>query len=272
MAIHRCGVLDVKLVKRSAPKLTAHNLGETRPDIAVTREEWGNRAVVDLCSRRSAQDVLDECDAIPRAGQKASRRMLLMLGGPPPFEAEDAWPKERVKKWAEDCQRWVKKAIGPDAVVESSTLHVDERSPHIHITVVPAVRDAKGPKLSAKVVQRRMAGLPDKGREVGPRVLAMVQDSFHRLVSSRYGLARMRKDGPRKAEPIDRDKGLRERLADTQRLLEESARRGRQLAAAGAVDRRRLEWSWARVKGRERRVQAQAQAQVRSPGPEKERG
>ena len=180
-----------------------------------------------------------------------------MLGGPPPFEAEDAWPKERVTRWAEDCQRWVKKAIGPDAVIESATLHVDERSPHIHVSVVPAVRDGKGLKLSAKVCQRRMAGLPDKGPEIGPRVLSMVQASFHAAVSSGYGLARMRKDGPRKAEPIDREKGLRERLVDTQRLLLESERRGRRTAAAGTSDRRRLGQSRARVKGRER-------AQVRS--------
>ena len=273
MAKQRCSVLDVKLVKRSAPKLQAHSIGETRPDEAMGREEWLRHPVIQAVNlERSAVEVdaiLKACDAIPRSGQRASRRMMLLLGGPPPFEAEDAWPQDKVLKWGNDCSRWVKKAVGKDSVIESLTLHLDERSPHLHVTVIPVVHDAKGPKLSAKTVQRRRAGLPDKGREIGPQVLGMVQSRFHAAVGARYGLQRMRPGPKRPAEPIDREKGLRERLEDTQRLLAESERRGRQTAAARAADRRRLERSRAVTKGRERaevRTKERARAPVKSEG------
>ena len=252
----RCSVLDVKLIKRSAPKLEAHNIGETRPDQAVTRDEWYHHPVIEASDREKSavkvDAILKACDAIPRSGQRASRRMMLLLGGPPPFEAEDAWPKDKVLKWSNDCSKWVKNSVGKEAVIESLTLHLDERSPHIHVTVVPVVNDTKGPKLSAKVVQRRMAGLPDKGREIGPYVLGMIQSRFHAAVGSRYGLQRMRPGSKRKAEPVDRDKGLRERLADTQRLLLETERGRRRAAAGGAAARQLSARARARVKGLER--------------------
>ena len=203
-------------------------------------------------SQSRAQDLLDESDAIPRAGRKGARRMFVLVSGPPPFEAKDAWSKERVQDWAETAVAWIEKSSGKDAVIESANMHVDERAPHVHVTVIPAISDKKGRKLSAKGVQRRMAGLGDTGREHGSTVMRKVQDRFFAAVSEPFDLARKRDGGRRTRETPDRAKGMADRLADTQHQVQNLEKRLRTVKLAAARERVSVRRAKARVKGQDR--------------------
>jgi hypothetical protein len=252
-----CGFLNVKISAGGDWKTQAHNDGRTRPREALGRAEYQDRSVIRLRDQEQgntrANDLLKEADAIPRAGRKGARRMFVLIGGPPAFEASDAWKKERVQEWAETAVAFVEKTIGKDAVLESANLHVDERSPHIHLTVIPGARDDKGRKLSAKVVQRRMAGLGDTGREHGSVVMRTLQDRFYAGVSKPFDLGRKRPGAKLSREEPDRAKGLTDRLADTQRQVEDLQRRSRVIVRAGAREREVAGHDKARARGRERR-------------------
>ena len=64
----------------------------------------------------------------------------------PPYESADGkarpWSQPVVKQWAWESVEWVKRHTGPDSVVAHAALHQDERSPHVHVMIVP--RDSDG--------------------------------------------------------------------------------------------------------------------------------
>lgn len=57
-----------------------------------------------------------------------------------------------LKKWTDDTVRWLREQIGEDKIV-SATLHLDEKTPHVHVIAVPVV----GGRLSCKAFFTREA-------------------------------------------------------------------------------------------------------------------
>lgn len=51
----------------------------------------------------------------------------------------DIESRGQLKEWANDCIRWMQKEFGKDNVV-AAALHMDETTPHLHVTVVPVVQ------------------------------------------------------------------------------------------------------------------------------------
>ena len=208
--------------------LAKHIEGETRPDEAVARAEYDGRATVRIAGDPDlAKSRLAEALAIKRPGRPGLSSVEVFASGPPPFEAPDAWPAERVMAWARRCGEWIGDAIGPDAVLRNLELHVDERSPHLQGDFVPLVRDERGLKRSWEAVAARMIGHPSAK---GPAVMRAIQDQYFEHVSQPFGLGRGEVGSKRRHEPPDRDKGLRERVQDAETRTIEA------MAAAAAAE------------------------------------
>ena len=175
--------------------------------------------------------------------------MEVFASGPPPFDAPDAWPAERVMAWARRVGAWLDDAIGPDAVIRNLELHLDERSPHLHGDVVPLVRDERGLKRSREAVAARMIGHPSAK---GPAVMRAIQGRYYENVSQPFGLGRGEIGSKRRHEPPDRDKGLRERVQDAEaRTIEAVAAAAAAKASLAAVrHQREVEYAKSRRKGR----------------------
>ncbi len=83
------------------------------------------------------QRRLDTAGLTRKIGTNQVRALRIMLSGTP----EDMVRIEAAGKlgeWCEDNMRWLRDTFGADNVV-SADLHRDEKTPHIHATVVPIV-------------------------------------------------------------------------------------------------------------------------------------
>ena len=131
--------------------VSLHSSGERRPESAMTRSEWGNRSVVPIIvDLERAEKITREVRQAPsRKGRPGAERVRILLGHPPRFEDPEAWSQEKLLDWARKSSEWVKKGVekatGGMGVVESAYLHVDELRPHLHVSVVPSVRDPRNP-------------------------------------------------------------------------------------------------------------------------------
>ncbi len=89
-----------------------------------------------------------------------------------------------IKKWTNDSLRWIGEQFGNENVVKAS-LHMDEKTPHLHIVVVPLTKEGK---LSAKTILR------------SPKIYKQLHTSYANKVGIKYGLKRgeERKPGEQK--------------------------------------------------------------------------
>jgi hypothetical protein len=97
--------------------------------------------------------------------------------------------------WCRDSLDWLKKVVGSENVV-SAVLHLDEKTPHIHATVVPIVT---GERRKAKVEQSKTGKKYKKKKTNTPRLCAddiinreklkYYQDSYAEAMK-KYGLQR----------------------------------------------------------------------------------
>ena len=190
--------------------LQAHLGGRTRPAEARERPELKVKPVVVLLDNlAAARAALKAAKAIKGRGRPGTIEYVeFLFAGPPPFESPDAWPKERVDQWLQATIEWVRKCAGPNAQIAAAYYHSDERSPHLHLLLVPI--NGKG-RLSWKAVERGFAADP---KAVGRRIMSSMQDSYQADVGKRFGLARGEVGSQRKHEPINRRKGLVERILE----------------------------------------------------------
>lgn len=221
------------------PSLDKHNRGETRPPETMTREEWDHLPAIRIAGHEDrAADVLEEIEKSRGRGRPGCERVRFLFGHPPPFESGDAWDRDRLLSWARDSSAWLEKKIsqasGRCAVLERVDLHLDETTPHLHASIVPALlkrlpdrisadfalfagREVDpGPmKLSWTELQRAMS--PGVTRSESMRAL---QGSYFEDVGRGYGMQRGKSSARTRAEP-DRMEGLKTRV----RLTEERAAR-----------------------------------------------
>ena len=262
---------------RRKPALDAHNRGDSRPRTAIPRAEFEYKASLEIAPDEGvATPVLaaikEQNRAERRRGRPPSQRVRLLFGHPPPFEAADAWPHDRLKAWSRDSAAWlrrhVERASAGAAIVERVDLHVDELRPHLHATVIPvmprpgmtgpvaaALADfgpggvpAANLRLSWRELQFGMfPPAPVKGQTPASASMCALQDSYHAEVGRRYGMERGKPSDAIRSEP-DRLEGLktRVRLSDerAQRVerealqkVAEADRRSRQKSRAARVDR-----------------------------------
>ena len=176
----------------------------------------------------AADRVMREELQKPRRGQAPCKSVELMCAGPPPWDAPEAWPLERVLEWARATLEFVRLAL-PDARIAAASLHLDERSPHLHITVAPMARDAKGRlRLGACAVRRALAAMAPR-REA--RLKGSYRDELSRAaaayahhVGTRFGLEAGQVASTAQHVPVDPVKGAELRALDNERRAEEAQR------------------------------------------------
>ena len=172
--------------------------------------------------------------AKPRRGKAPCRAVELMLAGPPPWDSPQAWPLEVVLAWARDSVQFVRESL-PDAPIAAASLHLDEHSPHVHVTFAPIVHEGTKVKLGSRAVRAALAARAPAREE---RLKASHRDELSRAaaayahhVGARYGLAAGRVASTAQHVPVDPVEGARRR-AET---LEQRAR----VAERELEDRRR---------------------------------
>ena len=102
----------------------------------------------------------------------------------PPWDDQNAWPLKRVLAFSREAIAWVERHAGPQSVIAAAYLHTDERSPHLHVLVVPVGADGR---LGWKQIERNF-GLDPKA--TGSAIFRSMQDGFHKEVGAPFGLGR----------------------------------------------------------------------------------
>ena len=100
----------------------------------------------------------------------------------------------RLDEWAETSIRWAKQTFGEDNVV-GAHLHMDEQTPHLHVTVVPIVTTERKRKASEARATKRYRTKPKNGPRLSAddimtrENLTRFQDTYAEAMA-RFGLER----------------------------------------------------------------------------------
>lgn len=130
-------------------------------------------------NRRSLQDRINRRIQEGYKGKTAIRKdavthlNVILTGSHKEMKAIGENP-ERLTQWMNENHKFVRERFGERNIVDF-TLHMDERTPHIHCVVVPLTKDGR---LSAKEV------MGDR------RKLSELQDSYGEAMKSKFGLQR----------------------------------------------------------------------------------
>lgn len=130
--------------------------------------------------------------------------LMVMLSGSP--ETMNAMGRGRLLDWAYDSLSWAQDTFGRENVV-SASLHVDEKTPHIHLIVVPLVK-GESKRTANKRRLKEEAGLKPKQYNINHdrwrlccsevfcagrgenNKLKQYHDSYYERVGQKYGLSR----------------------------------------------------------------------------------
>ena len=98
------------------------------------------------------QHRLDNAGLERKIGKNQVRALRVMLSGSPE-DMKRIRQAGQLDAWAKDSCGWLQKTFGKENVV-SAVLHLDEKTPHIHATVVPITR---GERRKAKLEREKNA-------------------------------------------------------------------------------------------------------------------
>lgn len=185
--------------------------GETRkvevwvPDNANPKKTKGNMELIsrktenedgisyEMTLQQAVDKRIREADIRPRIGQVTSLEMIFSGS----HDRMTAMSRKELKNWADDTVKWAKETWGEENVV-SASLHVDEKTPHIHMIVVPIVtgqsrrtsyQQNKGKsKKQYKIDHTKSRLCVNEVYTTGK--LYAYHDSYAKEVSSKYGMER----------------------------------------------------------------------------------
>ena len=189
-------------------RLTAHVDGRRRPQEAKSRAglEPIIRVAGDMvAAARAIKAGWAERKARQGRGPKPSPVVEFVFAGMPPWDDPNAWPVERVMAFAREAVAWVERHAGPRSVIAAAYLHTDERSPHLHVLVVPVGENGR---LGWKQIERSFGLDP---RATGSAIFRSMQDCFHKEIGTGFGLGRGEVGSTARHQPINRSRGLLER-------------------------------------------------------------
>jgi len=151
------------------------------------------------------------------------RAIRVMLSGSPD-DMQRIQNEGRLDTWCKDSLDWLRKEVGNENIV-SAVLHLDEKTPHIHATVVPIV---KGERRKAKQEQQSGKKKYKKKNSSASRLCAddiMSREKFKHFQTtyaeamSKYGLERGR-DGS-EARHISTQQYYRDLFTENENLKED---------------------------------------------------
>ena len=216
--------LDIGLIK--------HIQGKKRPDTALEMLRPAIHVGGDpVAAREVLKLALLARKGVP--GPKPNHCIDMMFTGAPPHLDPEAWSDGKMLAWAADCYRWACEVLGPNSAIVAADIHMDEKSPHLHILAIPV--DSTG-RLSWKGVATEAAESRGLKKDGYGKRYRLLQDHFHANVGIHHGLARGRVGGRVKQKKIDRAIGLQATVDRKQRAadqtLERTAVAGKEAAVA----------------------------------------
>lgn len=148
-------VLHIDKASGNDAGMTAHIERTIDPANADKERTHLNRKLIEfpegVDSRTQAiQHRLDTAGLTRKIGTNQVRALRIMLSGTPE-DMQHIEATGKLDQWCEDNLDWLRKTYGTDNVV-SAVLHMDEKTPHIHATVVPIVT---GERRKAKEAKKR---------------------------------------------------------------------------------------------------------------------
>ena len=191
-------VLHMEKAHGSDSGTTAHIERFIIPKNADPTRTHLNRRLIeypDGIKDRSAaiQQRLEEAGLTRKIGNNQVRAIRVLLTGTHE-DMERITREGRLDEWCEDNLKYLADTFGRENIV-SAVLHMDEQTPHIHVTLVPIVREERKRKKKEQQVKKRYRKKPtDTARLCADDIMTRAklksyQDTYAQAMS-RYGLQR----------------------------------------------------------------------------------
>ena len=150
-------VLHIEKATGTDAAMSGHVERRITPANVITTLTYLNEELVEfpkgVTNRTEAiQHRLDNAGLERKIGKNQVRALRVMLSGSPE-DMKRIRQAGQLDAWAKDSCGWLQKTFGKENVV-SAVLHLDEKTPHIHATVVPIVR---GERRKAKLEREKNA-------------------------------------------------------------------------------------------------------------------
>ena len=150
-------VLHIEKAAGTDAAMSGHVERRITPANVITTLTYLNEELVEfpkgVTNRTEAiQHRLDNAGLERKIGKNQVRALRVMLSGSP-VDMKRIRQAGQLDAWAKDSCGWLQKTFGKENVV-SAVLHLDEKTPHIHATVVPITR---GERRKAKLEREKNA-------------------------------------------------------------------------------------------------------------------
>ena len=150
-------VLHIEKAAGTDAAMSGHVERRITPANVITTLTYLNEELVEfpkgVTNRTEAiQHRLDNAGLERKIGKNQVRALRVMLSGSPE-DMKRIRQAGQLNAWAKDSCGWLQKTFGKENVV-SAVLHLDEKTPHIHATVVPITR---GERRKAKLEREKNA-------------------------------------------------------------------------------------------------------------------
>lgn len=187
-----------------------------------------NGKTCDLTLQQAVNRRIREAGIKPRKGQATCLEIILSGS----HDRMVAMSRKELLQWAKDSVKWAQKTWGKENVV-SASLHVDEKTPHIHLIVVPIVtgqsrrtrRQQSTAKSSRKynIDHTKLRLCVNEVYTTGK--LYSYHDSYAKEVSNKYGMERGERAEPgskkKHTNSIEYNRMLAAQAEERRSLIEE---------------------------------------------------
>lgn len=191
-------VLHLEKAKGNDAAMSAHIERTVHPKNADITRTFLNKELIlypiGVKNRTSAiQYRIDHADIKRKIGTNQVRAIRIMLSGT--HETMKMIEKKgKLNHWCDDNINWLKETFGDDNLV-SAVLHMDEKTPHIHATIVPIVngerRKAKKENNTAEKYKKKN---PSTNRLCADDIMARNKlkhyQNTYAIAMQKYGLRR----------------------------------------------------------------------------------
>ncbi|NLX65567.1 MAG: mobilization protein BmpH [Bacteroidales bacterium] len=135
-------VLHIQKPKGNDSGTTAHIERTVNPANADPERKYLNRNLIEYPDEvetrtQAIQHRIENAGIKRKISHSQVRALQIMLSGTPE-DMHRIQAEGRLDEWCRDNIKWLQDTFGKDNVV-SAVLHMDEKTPHIHATVVPIV-------------------------------------------------------------------------------------------------------------------------------------
>ena len=155
-------VLHIQKPKGNDARTTAHIERTVQPGNADSERTHLNKEFIDFPDgvenrTQAIQHRIENAGITRKIRDNQVRALQVMLSGTPE-DMQRIQTQGKLDDWCKDNIEWLQDTFGKDNVV-SAVLHMDEKTPHIHATVIPIVsgerRKAKQEESNGKKKYRK---------------------------------------------------------------------------------------------------------------------